>query len=264
MRLQLKTAILLIVLLQGISIFGQMSATADCKRGHDPRSNVSYGIEVWKQIFPIEKGTHPVTITIEEGYLRKFVLRAYGPDQFKVFRYEPKEYLFTTLQNLADNCKLPEDPKDAARMMDQQWEALEIDKPQFERIHRGFMEAMKWYMLDAESRYRSALIGDVGIMIHATRWKVNYDNDGYEDMSAIVDARKDKGGNLLPFPLWVHDTIDYLESIYKSSKNLNPTSSKPGGWRTHCPPPLATEGGAASFPVLEGCEGTNVSQPSYT
>jgi hypothetical protein len=206
--------LLAIIFLQGISVLGQQSGATGCTGGYHPRERLAYALDVWNRILLDEEGGSFITITIGDNYQRKFVLRAKNHSHFEVRRFEPKENIFKTLHQLEDTCQLPGDPAEALRMLDIQWETREIDASQFEKFHRGFTEALKAYVLDSQTRYRSVLDGDIGSMLDGDGWDVAYDNHGFEHIYVIAAARKDKNGKLLPLPLWAHDTVDFAESLF--------------------------------------------------
>ena len=203
-----------LLFLQGISALAQQSGAAGCTGGYHPRERLAYALDVWNRILLDEEGGSFITINIGDNYQRKFVLRAKNHSQFEIRRFEPKENIFKTLQRLEDTCQLPGDPAEALRMLNVQWEIRVIDASQFERLHRGFTEALKAYVLDSQSRYRSVLDGNIGFMLDAEGWDVTYDNDGFEHFYVTAAARKDKDGKLLPLPLWAHDTVDFAESLF--------------------------------------------------
>jgi hypothetical protein len=175
----------------------------------------SYYWDVISQFEPPHFEKYPISIA--EGAEIKIVLVADG-DKFEMWTDTPQiseKGVNAFLWDLAEHCRLPLDPADAAKMIKLKWEKVDLSAAQFAELHRQFTEAATSYASRAQNRYAPLLSdylsGERMIHLDGFRYPIVYDNQQEHIELQVWDTAGD------PMVKWVHDLKQLAESSFHRS-----------------------------------------------
>jgi len=129
-------------------------------------------------------------------------------DHFQLWTYIPDlggKNVREFLKDLADSCRLPFLPGEAAALVKVKWESKELSATQFDQIHREFTRAASAYLSKAQNRY-GPLLKTKMLTTHldALYFEITYDNQD-EHFELRVWDEGDKSTD--PMVKWGHDVL---------------------------------------------------------
>jgi hypothetical protein len=128
----------------------------------------------------------------------------------------PGNNLWNFLEDLADSCRLPPDPASSVKLLNIRWKTNELQRTQFEQLHRDFATALSQYVtLVAErSSYFMKTQGHGG-GVDASSYPIVYDNS-WEHFT-IQEWDLPVGGQTTPMIKWVHELQKFAEGQFHIS-----------------------------------------------
>jgi hypothetical protein len=159
---------------------GPVKVGVSCKaQSHALESGV-YGFavleHVWPPAFPASRG---ITVAVQFRPEIKAFLHTDG-SKFELWvgtADVPGNNVWEFLEDLADACHLPADPADAVKLLKIRWEAKELQRVQFEQLHKDFIASLTDYVSTVRERsaYFMATTG-IGGGVDAAIYPIVYDN----------------------------------------------------------------------------------------
>jgi hypothetical protein len=106
----------------------------------------------------------------------------------------------------------------AAKLVPVRWEKVEVGSDRFAALHRSFTTAFSDFLKKAQSRYSSVLTDGGRIVLHATEFRVVYDNYGYEHVEAVLDDTGRPGREESALLAWIHQLQALSERSFRSQR----------------------------------------------
>jgi len=118
------------------------------------------------------------------------------------------------LDALNKTCRLPKEPRDAAKAVPVKWESAELTALQFDTIHQNLIRSLSAYVADIGDRYKSLVnTGEVAYYVDAGVIRVSYQNT-YEEFQLMVP---NASGSPQPMFGWFHDVEKLVEDKFHHS-----------------------------------------------
>ncbi|MGA7367060.1 MAG: hypothetical protein WA424_13795 [Candidatus Sulfotelmatobacter sp.] len=174
---------------------------------------------IWPAAFPVSRG---ITVAVQFRPEVKVFLHTDGK-KFELWTGTagvPGDNVWDFLRDLADSCRLPPDPADAVKLLKIRWEAKELQRPQFEQLHKDLMGALADYV--STVRERSAYFMTTNYMsfpIDAGAYTIVYDNTWEHFRIEEVDLPIN--GQTKPMIKWVHEFQNLAEQTFHRSLGRN-------------------------------------------
>jgi hypothetical protein len=174
---------------------------------------------IWPPAFPTSRG---ITVAVQFSWEMKVFLHTEG-GKFELWMGAaevPGNNVWNFLGDLADSCRLPPDPADAVKLLKIRWEVKELQRPQFEQLHKDLMGALADYV--STVRERSAYFMTTNYMsfpIDAGAYTIVYDNTWEHFRIEEVDLPIN--GQTKPMIKWVHDFQNVAEQTFHRSLGKN-------------------------------------------
>lgn len=106
------------------------------------------------------------------------------------------------LLDLAQTCRLPPDPADAAPLIKINWESKDLSATHFAQLHRDFTRALSRYVANIQGRYAGMIAtGTYIVSLDADAYRIDYDNS-YEHVQ--IDATN-RNSDLDPMVDWARE-----------------------------------------------------------
>jgi len=106
----------------------------------------------------------------------KFILVG-GPQGFELLKGTLEQNVYSSLLDLDDSCRLPQNPDDAAKYVRIKWERLQLSSVKFAQLHQDFVAALTEYSADMQNRYKALTeTGKVTATLHSTKYLISYNN----------------------------------------------------------------------------------------
>lgn len=116
------------------------------------------------------------------------------------------------LRDLADSCKLPSDPRDAAQMLKVRWDSRELTRTQFGQFHTDFTIAATRYISEIQESYSARMAtGMMSFYVHTPQIPIVYDNSDQHIELVVWAHTEGSGKKEEPILEWVHDLRDFAE-----------------------------------------------------
>jgi hypothetical protein len=186
----------LLVLLFGVSLFGQQAAPQKTCSQYDIPAWRNYGQYDYQRsvlalVHPKDRSMITLSVFVTAN-LPKVFLRMKAPGTFELLRALPSESAGAFVARLEASCQLPLSPREAAPLMDLRWEHKPISQSQFMAFYNDFTKALSTYVRNVADR--PAKGGD-RIMLHSQEFSVSFETSGFENFEITAVGGGDAEGN---------------------------------------------------------------------
>ncbi len=168
--------------------------------------------DIWPAFLPRSRGT-----TIAVGQQIKLILYTDG-EKFQLMTNTidmPEKNVYLFLQDLDDSCRLPPDPEDAFKLLKIRWEAHDISRAEFQKLHGDFMTALSQYVSTVQETTNHFIAAKTGNLYvgETIYWPIVYDNTAQHFEIQAWNASPAHTAN--PMIGWVNELEKAGEDVFQ-------------------------------------------------
>ncbi len=163
-----------------------------------------------------------ISVSVQFNFGRRVILYSNGEKYYLWLGITgvPGENIWSFLRDVAESCRLPADPGEAEKLLRIHWEVRELQRAQFEQLHRDFLNAFTQYTSTVKERSAYSMsTGLFAVPVDASGFTIIYDNSWehfkIEELS-LTDGQK------TPLVNWVEELRSYAQQTFHTNPERAP------------------------------------------